>query len=81
MAERNCAKFTGRMCLVPHSEEFECQGPRSRSFDCYCGQGSSLLWTQVQRLSVDPMRLPGREEGNWLVCASVCVMCRVRKVN
>jgi len=24
--ERICAKFTGKTCLVPHLEEFECQG-------------------------------------------------------
>jgi len=23
-----CAKFTGRTCLVPYSDEFECQGQR-----------------------------------------------------
>jgi len=27
----NCAKFTGKTCLIPHSDEFECQGQRSRS--------------------------------------------------
>jgi len=26
-----CAKFTGKTCLVPHSDKFECQGQRSRS--------------------------------------------------
>ena len=30
-AERICAKFTGKTCLVPRSDEFECQGQRSRS--------------------------------------------------
>ena len=30
-AERTCAKFTGKMCLVPRSDKFECQGQRSRS--------------------------------------------------
>jgi len=25
-AEKTCAKFTGRTCLVPCSDEFECQG-------------------------------------------------------
>jgi len=29
-AERICAKFTGKTCLVPRSDEFECQGQRSR---------------------------------------------------
>ena len=29
-AERVCAKFTGKMCLVPCSDEFECQGQRSK---------------------------------------------------
>ena len=28
MAE--CAKFTGKTCLVPHSDEFECQGQGSK---------------------------------------------------
>ena len=28
-AERICAKFTGKTCLVPRSEDFECQGHRS----------------------------------------------------
>jgi len=30
-AERICAKFAGKTCLVPRSDEFECQGQRSRS--------------------------------------------------
>jgi len=30
-AERICAKFTVNMCLVPRSDEFECQGQRWRS--------------------------------------------------
>jgi len=30
MAERICVKFTGKTCFVPHSEEFECQGERSK---------------------------------------------------
>jgi len=30
-AERICAKFTRKTCLVPRLEEFECQGQRSRS--------------------------------------------------
>jgi len=25
MAERICARFTGKTCLVPRSDEFECQ--------------------------------------------------------
>jgi len=25
-----CAKFTGKTCLIPRSEEFECQGPWSK---------------------------------------------------
>jgi len=29
-AERICAKFTGKTCLVPCSDEFECQGQRSK---------------------------------------------------
>ena len=29
-AERICAKFTGKTCLIPRSEEFECQGQRSK---------------------------------------------------
>jgi len=29
-AERICAKFTGKACLVPRLEEFECQGQRSK---------------------------------------------------
>ena len=31
MTERICAKFTATTCLVPRSNEFECQGQRSRS--------------------------------------------------
>ena len=30
----------------------------------------------VEKPSIGPMRFPRREEGNWLVCASVCVTCR-----
>jgi len=30
-AERLCAKFTGKTCLVRRSDEFECQDQRSRS--------------------------------------------------
>ena len=30
-AERTCAKFTRKTCLVPRSGHFECQGQRSRS--------------------------------------------------
>jgi len=30
-AERTCAKFTGKKCLVPHLDEFECHGQSSRS--------------------------------------------------
>jgi len=30
-AERICAKYTGKRCLVPRSEAFEYQGQRSRS--------------------------------------------------
>jgi len=30
MAERICAKFTEKSSLVPRSEEFECQGQRSK---------------------------------------------------
>jgi len=30
-AGRVCAIFTGKTCLVPRSDEFECQGQRSRS--------------------------------------------------
>jgi len=51
-----------------------------RSFVRYCRQGSSLLWTQARRPSRGPMRLPRRDEGNRLVCASMCVTCRVRRV-
>ena len=29
-AERICAKFTGKTCLVPRSEEFKCQSQRSK---------------------------------------------------
>jgi len=29
-AERICAKFISKTCLVPRSEEFECQGQRSK---------------------------------------------------
>ena len=29
-AQRICDKFTGKTCLVPRSDEFECQGQRSR---------------------------------------------------
>jgi len=46
------------------------------SFVRYCGLGSSLLWTPARRPSRGPMRLPRREEGYWLVCASVCVTVR-----
>ena len=48
---------------------------KDRSFIRYFGQGSSLLWTPTWRPSVGPMQLPMRQEGNWLVCASVCVTC------
>ena len=30
-AERICAKFTRKTCLVPRSDEFECQGQRSNT--------------------------------------------------
>jgi len=30
-AERNCAKFTQKTCLIPRSDDFECKGQRSRS--------------------------------------------------
>jgi len=30
MAERICAKFIGKTCLVPRSDEFECLGQRSK---------------------------------------------------
>ena len=30
-AGRICANFTGKTCLVPRSDEFECQGQRLRS--------------------------------------------------
>jgi len=30
MAEQICAKFTGKTCLVPHSDKFEFQGLRSK---------------------------------------------------
>jgi len=30
MAERICAKFTGKTCLVPRSDEFECQVSTSK---------------------------------------------------
>jgi len=30
MAKRICAKFTGKTCLVPRSDGFECQGQRSK---------------------------------------------------
>jgi len=29
-AKRICAKFTGRTCLVPRSDKFECQGQRRK---------------------------------------------------
>jgi len=29
-AEQICSKFTGRTCWVPCSDEFECQGQRSK---------------------------------------------------
>ena len=29
-AERICTKFTGKTCLLPRSDEFECQGQRSK---------------------------------------------------
>jgi len=29
-AEQICAKFTGKTCLVPGTEEFECQSQRSK---------------------------------------------------
>jgi len=29
-AERICVKFIGKTCLVPRSDEFECQGQRSK---------------------------------------------------
>jgi len=30
-AQRICSKFTGKMCWVPRSDEFECKDQRSRS--------------------------------------------------
>jgi len=41
MAERICAKFTRKMCLVPRSDEFVCQGQRLRS------QGTNVLCTPI----------------------------------
>jgi len=29
MAERVCTKFTGKICLIPRLDEFECQRQRS----------------------------------------------------
>jgi len=29
-AEQNGARFTGKTCLVPHSDKFECQGQRDK---------------------------------------------------
>jgi len=52
-----------------------------RSF-VIAGRGPAYSGPQLGncQYSVGPMRLPGREEGNWLVCASVCVKCRVKRV-
>ena len=30
MAERICSKFTGKTCLVPVSDQFECEGQKSK---------------------------------------------------
>ena len=41
-AERICAKFTGKTCLVPRSNEFECQGQRAKvkvTMDKKCTNG------------------------------------------
>ena len=43
-AEQICTKFTGKTCLVPHSEEFEGQGQRSKS-----GTKNGIFWPFKKR--------------------------------
>jgi len=50
-AERICAKFTRKTCLVLRSEEFECQGQRSkvkvtRDKNAVCTHNSPAVWSE-----------------------------------
>ena len=67
----SCAKMA-----EPIEMPFRLCAQVARSFIRYCGQGSSLLSTPARRPLIGPMHLPRREEGNWLMCANVCMMCR-----
>jgi len=50
-----------------------------RSFVRYCGQGSSLLWTPALRPLCRSNAPAQGKEGNWLVCACMCELCRVEE--
>jgi len=55
-------------CIGLYSHTLRSKSLLQSSFVRYCGHGFSLLWTPARRPSRGPMRLPRREEGNWLVC-------------
>ena len=50
-AERICAKFTRKTCLVPRSDQFECQGQRSKVKVTRVGQTSfPLMMTMMMKM-------------------------------
>ena len=56
IAERICAKFTRKKCLVLRSDEFECQCQRSRSSGtktALCTQNTPAVWTEWNALIAD----------------------------
>jgi len=57
-AERICAKFTRKTCLVLHSDDFECQSQKSkvkviRDKNALCTHNTSAVWTEWNALVAD----------------------------
>jgi len=51
-----CTKFTGKKCLVLHSDELECQGQRSRSpgtKNALCTHNTPAEWMKWSTLIAD----------------------------
>jgi len=94
-AERICAKFTRKTCLIPCSDEFECQGQRSMSRgqnrencrgvihidNALRGVCRTLQMTCRRRRdhSVAIERWRGDGSARWLELLAACVQCMFSK--
>jgi len=80
-AERICAKFTRKTCLVLRLDEFECQGQRSRSpgtKNVLCTQNTPAMCMEWNALVADNVAQAAGAMIQLLlraVFAGICVQC------